>query len=387
MIRRRRVTRLSRSAVLAAWVAPALLLAGCAPTSTDSGAFVIRLGTDTTAVERFTRTPNGFQATAVVRTPRTVVHELEMTLGADGAVERAVTTTRDLAEDGEEPTRRVETVFTGDSATTTVESAEGEAETRSVAVPSEMPPRELNFYSLQQLLVRRALDSGRDTVYMLGEEPVPIEVERPADDAIEFVTPDFGTWVAQLDTRGRIVSLDAGLFGRIASRVDDIDVDAIAAEWAARDAAGEGMGPLSPRDTVEATLGGAALTFDYGRPSKRGRTVFGEDGMVPYGQVWRAGANEATHFTTDRDLEIGEASVPAGTYTLYAIPGPDEWTLVVNRQTEQWGTEYDEERDLARIPMTVASESETVETFTISVEPAGDDGADGAAGELVFAWD
>jgi hypothetical protein len=98
----------------------------------------------------------------------------------------------------------------------------------------------------------------------------------------------------------------------------------------------------------------------------RGRRIMGA--LVPYGRVWRTGANAATTLVTDVDLEIGGASVPRGTYTLYTIPTPGAWTLIVNRQTGQWGTQYEPARDLVRIPMRVSALREPVQQFTISLE-------------------
>jgi hypothetical protein len=135
--------------------------------------------------------------------------------------------------------------------------------------------------------------------------------------------------------------------------------------------------PASPRDTARATVGGAQVMVDYGRPYKKGRTIFGANGLVPYGQVWRTGANAATTLVTSADLTIGGTRVPQGTYTLYTIPAADGWQLVVNRQTGQWGTDYDQGRDLARIPMRVSTVASPVEQFTIAVEPAA----------LVMRWD
>jgi hypothetical protein len=123
--------------------------------------------------------------------------------------------------------------------------------------------------------------------------------------------------------------------------------------------------PASPRDTAEMTFAGERMLVDYGRPSMRGRVIFG--GLVPYGRVWRTGANAATTFVTPRDVRIGGTPVPAGTYTLYTLPGASEWQLIVNRQTGQWGTEYDESQDLARIPMHVERTPAPVEQFTISL--------------------
>ena len=131
----------------------------------------------------------------------------------------------------------------------------------------------------------------------------------------------------------------------------------------------EAKKPLSPPAKAEATLNGKKITIDYSAPSKRGRAIMGE--LVPYGQVWRTGANAATKLTTEGDLMIGSVHVPAGTYTLYTIPGEKEWTLIVNKQTGQWGTKYDETQDLGRTKLTVKALSAPVETFAISLPSGG----------------
>jgi len=123
--------------------------------------------------------------------------------------------------------------------------------------------------------------------------------------------------------------------------------------------------PLSPPAKAEATINGKKITIDYSAPSKRNRVIMGE--LVPYGKVWRTGANAATTLTTEADLMIGSLHVPAGKYTLYTIPGEKEWTLIVNKQTGQWGTDYDETKDLGRAKIKVAAVKDTVETFTIGI--------------------
>ena len=124
--------------------------------------------------------------------------------------------------------------------------------------------------------------------------------------------------------------------------------------------------PLSPPAKAEATINGKNVTIDYSAPSKRDRAIMG--GLVPYGKVWRTGANAATTLKTETDLMLGNLHVPAGTYTLYTIPGETEWTLIVNKQTGQWGTNYDEAQDLGRVKMKVAPVKETVETFVIAID-------------------
>jgi hypothetical protein len=133
----------------------------------------------------------------------------------------------------------------------------------------------------------------------------------------------------------------------------------------------------SPRDTARGTVGGASVMVDYSRPAKRGRTIFGANGLVPYGRVWRTGANAATTLVTSAPLRVGQTQLPAGTYTLYTLPDANGWQLIVNRQTGQWGTDYDQTQDVARIPMQVTTLQSPAEQFTIAVEPAA----------LVMRWD
>lgn len=132
---------------------------------------------------------------------------------------------------------------------------------------------------------------------------------------------------------GRLAALDGtgSSIGYIGTRVDWIDIDSVSRVFAERERVAGTVGILSARDTVRAMIGGARLTIDYGRPSKRGRRIFGD--VVPWNRVWRTGANLATHFTTSRALQFGETILPAGAYTLHTIPAPESWTLLVSRQT------------------------------------------------------
>lgn len=144
-------------------------------------------------------------------------------------------------------------------------------------------------------------------------------------------------------------------------------------------ACGQGQMP-SPPGKAETTLKGKQVTITYGRPSMRGRKIFG--GLVPYGQRWRTGANESTTLTTGTDLDIGGATVPAGKYTLDTLPSEGTWKLIINKQTGQWGTEYNQDQDLARVDMQKSTLEQPVEQFTISFNKKGSDSAD-----LVLEWE
>ncbi len=165
---------------------------------------------------------------------------------------------------------------------------------------------------------------------------------------------------------------------------------ALAAASIAGTAAAQQQGPprpaapqgrtLSPRDTTHMTVAGRRVYIDYGRPYMRGRRIMG--GLVPFGRVWRTGANAATTLVTEADLTIGNSRVPRGTNTQYTLPTAPRWTLIVNRQTGQWGTQYDPSRDLVRIPMQVTTLRQPVEQFTIVLEPGR-----GGPHSLVMSWE
>jgi hypothetical protein len=127
---------------------------------------------------------------------------------------------------------------------------------------------------------------------------------------------------------------------------------------------------LSPHESTEVTLKGKKITIEYGRPYLKGRKL-GEE-LAPYGKVWRTGADEATTLTTEVDLNIGGTKVPAGKYTLYTLPSEGTWKLIINKQTGQWGTRYDESQDLARIDMQKTELPQKVEQFTISFDKKND---------------
>ena len=136
----------------------------------------------------------------------------------------------------------------------------------------------------------------------------------------------------------------------------------------------------SPRDSADIVLNAQHISVNYGSPSIRGRKIMGS--VVPYGKVWRTGANAATSFTTQADLMIGKVLVPRGSYTLYSLPSSKQWKLIINKQTGQWGTVYNEKLDLTRIPLKKRLLNEPVEKFTISMKRINETSC-----EMILAWE
>jgi hypothetical protein len=132
--------------------------------------------------------------------------------------------------------------------------------------------------------------------------------------------------------------------------------------------------PKSPRVTAKSDI----AEISYGQPSKRGRVIFGE--LVPYGQVWRTGANMSTDLTVHEDVLFGGKELKKGTYAIFTVPGPETWTIIVNSKPGQRGaSEYEANKDKNVIEVTapVTKSTSVEEKFTISFEP----------GNLVFSWD
>ncbi|MGH7631333.1 MAG: DUF2911 domain-containing protein [Gemmatimonadales bacterium] len=154
----------------------------------------------------------------------------------------------------------------------------------------------------------------------------------------------------------------------LVDRVADPGYERFAQRLVQRETAGRGMGPLSVRDTVRATVGAAHLTIDYGRPQRRGREIFGT--VVPWDQVWRTGANAETQLETDADLHVNGRTIPKGKYTLLSLPAPTGARLIINRPTGQWASQYDASQDLPRLDMGTGALPARVDRFTLAVDAA-----------------
>jgi hypothetical protein len=120
---------------------------------------------------------------------------------------------------------------------------------------------------------------------------------------------------------------------------------------------------------------GKTIKMDYSSPRAKGRKIFGttsEKALVPYGEIWRTGANDATTFVTDTNLTVGGKAVPAGSYTIFTVPKADAWWLVISKKTGEWGTDYPgEKEDLVRVPMKVSKTAAPVENLLIGFDHTG----------------
>lgn len=355
------------------------------PAAGDAGGFVVTLGADTVALERFARVGDRLEGEVLQRTPTTVIGRYVLTLGPAGRPARVEYSLR--RPDGSLPTgapRSLTLTFAGDSITR--EILRDTVARQAFAMPGAFP-YVTNSFALYESALRALRTTGADSGAMLllglgaaQSSPWPVRFVGPTAARVYY----FGdAQQVTLDQQGRVLAVDAtGTTNKVrVTRVSSLDLEALAKSYAAREASGAGLAQTT-RDTVRAATGGATLWVDYGRPLTRGRRIFGAGGIVPPDTVWRTGANAATQLRTDRELVIGGATVPAGTYTLWTLPARDgSWTLIVNKQVGQWGTIYDAKQDLVRVPLRVEPVASPVERFTIGVEPQGQ------GGTLALSWD
>jgi hypothetical protein len=355
------------------WAA-VVLLVGAAPIhaqSADSGAFVTRLGADTLAVERFVRTADSVWGEMVSRAPEIRRARYVAHLDRAGNVTAYELT---FVNGG-----RVTATFQNDTVhltmtvrDSTTHQAQSLSERGRVAGRYVVPLAEPAF-GLHELAVVRAQSHSGTRVpfvwYYVGDGPDTGSVLARGDSA--WITTPSDTIRLQVDAHGHIQSASdpGGTLQATVTRVagwPDLDKTVAVAP----------LGALSPRATARGTIAGTNVVIDYGRPSRRGRVIFGN--VIPFNTIWRTGANAATGFVIDRDLVLGTTSVPAGRYTLFSYITAKGWQLIVSKRTGEWGTEYDHSADLARISMRLdRNVTPPVDQFTISVQ----------SDRIEMAWD
>jgi hypothetical protein len=360
---------------------------------TEQGAFVVTLGKDTVVIEQYRRSGMSVEGDMLVRGAATIARHYAGTLNHDGTMARFEVTNRNVTNPQAPVTHFVATF--GD--TTVVDVTRDTAHSQiKVATPGGALPF-INFsYDMYELYGRRARASGHDTVATLpmGAQSVTrLIVKHPKPDSLTVNFENDPTTLFKVDANGLILAVDGRFTTQkvVSTRLGSVDLAALTAAFAAV----RPIGQLSPPDSVRATVNGAAIAIDYGRPSMRGRMIFGPVSatprpIVPFDAVWRTGANFATRFTTSADLVVGGQTIPAGTYTLWTLPGASGWKLIFNKQTKApcanaaacndpkranlWGTDYSADSDFVRVDMQVAKLPQPVEQFTIALDPQGSNG-------------
>jgi hypothetical protein len=367
-----------RSASL--WIA-GVSLAGALPVGGQQATLVHRLGRDTMAVEQYTRTANRLAGEVLSRMGGAVTRvQYDVALSNEGRPVTAIYRQRNAAG-ARLPNQPAEIrlTFVGDSVKREA-VFDDSVSTRMVsaqrALPFQSPAFGLYEVAFAQLRKSNA-QSAAMTLVTAGGGTSPVTLASAAGDTIRATNAIGLTTIFRADREGRLLAVDATqttqklTSTRSAERVD---LAALAARFAP-------AGTLSARGVAHGSFMQSVVFISYGRPQVRERTVWGGV-LVPPDQIWRTGANEATHLATSRELTFGNVVVPPGLYTLWVFNasngGPQ---LIINRQVGQWGTSYNQAQDLGRVPMTMSATPEHVEEFTINIRSLG-----GGRGSIDLAW-
>ena len=208
-----------------------------------------------------------------------------------------------------------------------------------------------------------------------------LTLKRIAPDKMYGGSTVMGMMTLHLDKNGVVDYIDAigSSWNVIGKSTDPIDLEKLADRYALEEQKGSGMGLIARADSVSANISDAGIRIYYSRPQVRGRIIFGS--VVPWGRFWRTGANAATRMVITKPLYFGDKELPAGSYSIWTVPSLKGWTIMFNSQANIWGTEYNPDYDVLRVPMQAGPNSQFTEVMTIEIQPSG------SGGHLNIIWE
>jgi len=380
-------------------ISTVLSLLACNTAPTQRYGFVTMLGSDTISVESVSRQGNTLTSDEVDRFPRVEVRHTVVDLNDNGSILHLLMDIQTPSEPAGERNRKIIAEVANNKVHLSKIDSTGTVTRDFPTGGSIVVAHVQQMYSLYELYFAAALKQAAASKLAVGS-PVQMrqfyidrEFDRfplghatvtPGERGKAEVTHDWlsGTGEAMMDSGYNMLSYSGARTTykvQVTRLATPPDVKGIADRFEANEKEGGSVKSLSVRDTSSAQIGNATFTVDYGRPLLRGRTLLGD--VIPYDYVWRTGANAATQFTTSAPIKLAGMQVPAGKYTLFTVPHASGVDLIVNKQTGQWGTEYNRSLDLATARMKSEVPSTPVEKFTISIIPG-----DNRHGSLVLEW-
>ncbi len=361
--------------------------------------FIARLGRDTVSVESVTRRGNHLVSDEVDRFPRVRQRHTEIDLASDGSIRKLVMDIHTPSEPAEQRDRHVAADVENGTVRVSKKDKTGTVEKKFAAGNAIAMAHLPQMYSLYDLYFAAALKNAAanklgpgDTVrlrqFYIDREfdnfPLHRGFVMPKPDHKAEIRHDWlsGIGEATLDSANHLVSY-SGARTTYKVNVERLsappDVKSIGDKFTATETASGGFKSLSVRDTARGKIGNTTFAVDYGRPLLRGRVLLGD--VIGYDRVWRTGANAATQFSTSAPITIAGLNVPAGMYTLWTVPHTNGVELIVNKETGQWGTAYNDALNLGKAPIKTETVTTPVEEFTISFVPS-----DSKHGSLVMEW-
>ena len=388
-----------KPAVICFFLSAAVSLLSCNAPKPERYGFLTMLGRDTISIESISRQGNTLTSDEVDRFPIVRIRHTVVDLNDSGGIRHLVMNIHTPSEPSGQRDRKVVADVGGNkvhlSKTDSTGTVNRDFPTDGSIVVAHVP----QMYSLYELYFAAALKQAAASKLAAGRPvqmrqfyidrefdrfPLGHAAVHPLDRGKIEITHDWlsGTGEAMMDSGGNMLSYSGARTTydvQVKRLAAPPDVKGIADRFEAEETQGGNVKSLSVRDTTRAQIGNSIFTVDYGRPLLRGRTLLGA--VIPYDRVWRTGANAATQFTTSTPIRLAGMQVPAGSYTLFTAPHTSGVDLIVNKQTGQWGTEYNRSFNLGIATITSEVATATVEEFTISIIPS-----DNRHGALVLEW-
>ena len=375
------------------------VLLSCNTSPAKRYGFLTMLGHDTISIESITRQGNTLTSDEVDRFPRVEIRHTVVTLDDNGSIRHLVMDIHTPSEPPGQRDRKVVANVANNKVRLSKTDSTGTVNRDFATGGSIVVAHVQQMYSLYELYFAAALKQAAASKLAIGS-PVQMRqfyIDREFDRfplGHATVTPreggkvevyhDWlsGTGEALMDSGYNMLSYSGDRTTykvQVKRLATPPDLKGVAYRFEIKETQGGNVKSLSVRDTTRSQIGNAMFTVDYSRPLLRGRTLLGD--VIPYDRVWRTGANAATQFTTSTPIKLAGLQVPAGTYTLFTAPHTNGVDLIVNKQSGQWGTEYNRSLDLGTARLINEVATANVEEFTISIVP-GDD----RHGTLVFEW-
>jgi DUF2911 family protein len=369
------------------------------PPPAEHYGFITMLGRDTISAENVTRQGNTLTSDEVDRFPAMRMRHTLVDLNDDGSIRHLVMNIHTPSEPSGERDRKVVADVADNKVHLLKRDSMGTVTRDFPTGGSIIVAHVAQMYSLYELYFTAALKHAAVSKlpaaspvqmrqFYIDREfdrfPLGGVTVKSFDKGRMEITHDWlsGTGEAMMDSGGNMLEYSGAqtTYDVRVKRLDTPpDVKAIADRFEAKEKESGNVRSLSVRDTTRAQIGNSVFTVDYGRPLLRGRTLLGE--VIPFDRVWRTGANAATQFTNSAPIKLAGMQVPAGTYTLFTAPHKNGVDLIVNKETGQWGTEYDRSLDLGIARIISEANTPTVEKFTIYIIPR-----DNRHGTLLLEW-
>jgi hypothetical protein len=389
----------AKPAVICFFLSAVVSLISCNAPKVERYGFLTTLGHDTISIESITRQGNTLTSDEVDRFPAVRIRHTIVDLNDDGSIRHLEMNIHSPSELSGQRDRKVVADVAGNgvhlSKTDSTGTVNRDFATSGSIVIAHVP----QMYGLYELYFAAALKHAMTSKLPAGSPvqmrqfyidrefdrfPLGDVTVKPLDNGKIEITHDWlsGTGEAMMDSAGNMLSYSGARTTydvQVKRLAAPPEVKGIADHFEAMEKESGHVRSLSVRDTARAQIGNSIFTIDYSRPLLRGRTLLGD--VIPYDRVWRTGANAATQFTTSTPIKLAGMQVPAGTYTLFTAPHTNGVDLIVNKQTGEWGTEYNRLLNLGTTKIISGTNTTSVEEFTISIIPG-----DNRHGTLVLEW-